>query len=217
MTMNSTENLPARPEILNILNETRDNASFEKMLKFDRGKYLCDGQEIPVGSKFIAHCIGWAKEWVKFQDGQFIERKIYRISKGERPPERDQMDAKDQSLWSRDTKYNNGQPKDPWLFRYLLPMQNAETDEPVLFVTPSVGGRRSIDDLCSAYAHRAVRDPDCGQPIVRLQVAIMNTPKFGKVQKPRFEIIGWDDGVQPVREISDAVMKAKDFEDEIPF
>ena len=210
----SDTNVPVRPEVANILNEAQSNASFEKMMKFDKGRYLCDGQEIPIDTKMIAHCIGWGKEWVKFEGGQFIERKIYRISRGDKVPSREDLDAQNEALWQ---KGFNNLPKDPWVFRYLLPMQVVETDEPLIFVTPSFGGRRAVDDLCNAYGRRAMRDPKCGQPIIRLQIAMMPTKNFGNVPRPFFTIIGWDDGTAPVREITDVALRQADFDDTIPF
>jgi hypothetical protein len=212
--MSQNENLPARPEVTNILNEAQQNSTFEKMLKFNRGKYLCDDTEIPLGTKVVAHCVGWAKEWIKFKDSKFIERKIYRVARGERAPERDQLDETNELLWA---KGFSNMPKDPWVFRYLLPVQIVDTDEPLIFVTPSFGGRRAVDDLCKNYALRAARDPNCGQPICRLQSATFQTANFGAVQKPKFEIIGWDDGKQSPREVSEEALKESDFDDLIPF
>ena len=124
------------------------------------------------------------------------------------------MDAKDQKFWDKGI---NNLPKDPWVFRYLLPMQKVDTDEPMIFVTPSWGGRRAIDDLCSIYARNNIRNPNCGQPIVRLESASMPTKNFSNVARPNFTVIGWDDGIKPVREVSDAELRKADFSDDIPF
>ena len=213
----NTPNLPAAPEtaeITNILNEARKNATFERMLKYEKGQYFCDKKEVPLGTKVIVHCIGWGKEWVKFKDGQFIERRVYRIGKGERIPERQDLDDQDEKFWNIGL---DKQPRDPWVFRYLLPVQIVDTDETMIFTAQSFGGRRAVDDLCFTYAQRAARDKNCGQPIVRLESTTMPSKKYGNVQKPKFEIIGWDDGVVPVREMSAEDLKKTDFNDEIPF
>lgn len=220
--MTNGTNLPARPEITNILNESQANTTFEKIFKYDRGRYLCDGQEIKLGTKVVAHCIGWAKEWIKFQGGQFIERKIYRIARGERPPDRSTLDARDEKFWD---KGFNGNPKDPWVFRYLLPMQRLDTDQPMIFVTQSFGGQRAVDDLCNAWANRASRNPNCGQPVILLESATFPSKQYGQVQRPDFRIVGWDDGSSAIRELpnisgpggQDAALRKADFDDEIPF
>lgn len=214
----NSETLPARPETTNILNEARNDAGFEKMMKFKRGTYESDGKEIAIGTRMVAHCIGWAKAWIKFRDKQLVERKIYRVAKGDRVPDRDQLDERDEKLWA---KGPNGSPQDPWVLQYLLPMEDTETDEVRIFVTSSFGGRRAVADLCTAYARRAQRQKDCGQPEIRLHVAQMPTTNFGNVPRPYFDIIGWRDGRDSVREVSDAPVgggsAAADFDDEIPF
>jgi hypothetical protein len=54
----------------------------------------------------------------------------------------------------------------------------------------------------------------------------MPTKNFGDVPRPHFEIVGWDDdgvvdggGVprEPIRTVSEAVLKKQEFDDEIPF
>ena len=84
-----TSNLPTKDEIDNIGNEAQKDAGFQKMLKFKKGDYFCDGEEVPLGTKYIAHCIGWTKTWVHFVDQKVVERKLYRIAEGQRAPERD--------------------------------------------------------------------------------------------------------------------------------
>lgn len=218
MNDEQSKNLPANPEIANIVNEAQRNSSFQKRLTFNgnSGVYMCDGQEVAHGTKVVAHCIGWAQEWIKFADRRFIENRIYRISRGDRVPTRDQLDDNDEKLWAngRDRK-----PQDPWSLRFLLPMWSPETDDAMIFVTPSRSGQRAVSDLVMTYGRRAQRDPNCGQPIVRLQTAVMKTANFGSMQRPHFEIVGWDDGTTPVRDVPDGGGggAASDMNDEIPF
>lgn len=205
---------PTIQETTNILNWAQDKASFEKILKYNRGDYSCGGELVPIGTKVVAHCRGCAEEWIKFKDGQFIERQIFRISCGQVTPERAQLDEKDQTLWE---KRPDGSLKDPWNLRQLLPMEMVETDEPMIFVTASQGGLRAVADLCATYARRKARDPNCGQPIIRLETTSFPHKVYGKVAKPKFEIVGWDDGKQVLREVSEEALRKSDFDDSIPF
>jgi hypothetical protein len=50
-----------------------------------------------------------------------------------------------------------------------------------------------------------------------LAKAEMPTKKFGKVLRPHFEIIGWDELAGDVNEGPPAVTAEDEFEDEIPF
>ena len=215
--------LPAKDEIQNIADEAQQDAGFQRMLKFKKGEYWCDGEEVKLGTKYIAHAVGWTKTWVHFEDQKVVERKNYRVARGEKAPERDQLPDNDESKWPMGI---SGRPADPWVYQYLLPMENVATGEVQIFVASSFGGRRAVADLCAAYSRRAGKSKDKGQPIVTLQMMLMPTKKFGEVPRPHFEIIGWDDGDNigsvgpsrpPIRDVSEEVLKKQEFEDEIPF
>jgi hypothetical protein len=227
MTTNNPDNLPMKDEARNIGEEAERDAGFQKMLKFKKGTYICDGEEISLGTKLIAHCIGWTKTWVHFVDQKVVDRKVYRVSRGERAPERDQLPDNDQSQWPIGI---NKLPADPWVYQYLLPMEDQRTGEVRIFVGSSFGGRRAVADLCAAYSRRAVKNKSSGQPIITLQMLLMPTKNFGDVPRPHFEIVGWDDEREmvddgggpraprePIRTVSEAVLKKQEFDDEIPF
>jgi hypothetical protein len=194
------------------------------MLKFKKGEYFCDGEEVPLGTQYIAHCIGWTKTWVHFEDQKVVERKIYRVARGEKAPERDRLPDNDESKWPIGI---NRQPADPWVYQYLLPMEDQQSGEVRIFVGSSFGGRRAVADLCSAYARHSTKNKGSGQPIISLQMLMMPTKNFGDVPRPHFEIVGWDEVSQPgsantaarepIRTVSEAVLKKQEFDDEIPF
>jgi hypothetical protein len=219
MTNEPSNNLPMKDEVRNIGDEAQNDAGFQKMLKFKKGVYFCDGEEIDIGTKYIAHCIGWTKTWVHFADQKVVERKIYRVARGEKAPERDQLPDNDQSQWPIGI---NKQPADPWVYQYLLPMEDPRSGEVRIFVGSSFGGRRAVADLCAAYARHSTKHKGSGQPIVTLQMLMMPTKNFGDVPRPHFEIVGWDDEAatserEPIRTVSEEVLKKQEFDDEIPF
>jgi hypothetical protein len=220
----TNETLPARhDEARNIGEEAERDAGFQKMLKFKKGEYWCDGVEVDLGTKLVAHCVGWTKTWVHFVDQKVVDRKVYRVARRERAPERDQLPDNDQSKWPIGI---NKQPADPWVYQYLLPMEDPATGEVRIFVGSSFGGRRAVADLCTAYSRRAEKlkaaGKVCGQPIIALQMLMMPTKNFGDVPRPHFEIVGWDDEAatserEPIRTVSEAAIKKQEFDDEIPF
>jgi hypothetical protein len=222
---NETSNLPMKDEASNIGDEAERDAGFQKMLKFKKGIYICDGEEIDLGTKLIAHCIGWTKCWIKFVDQKVAERKVYRVAKGERAPERDQLSDNDESKWPIGI---NKLPADPWVYQYLLPMEDMASGEVRIFVGSSFGGRRAVADLCAAYARRCAKNKNSGQPIVTLRVLMMPTKNYGDVPRPHFEIISWDDAEnalgggtprEPIRQLdmSEAMLKKQEFDDDLPF
>src|SRR5215469_9824135 len=176
-------------ELENLRAAAQEDAGFEKMLKFKKGDYSIADEPLALGTEYLAHTTAWTKSWIKFVDGEVAERKMFRVALGEQPPERE--DLNDLELIGQ--KDSDGMSADPWLFQYLLPLEDVASGEVVVFCTSSFGGRRAIADLCSTYAKRT-RKTGCGQPIVRLGTAEMPTKKFGKVPRPLFEIVRWDQG-----------------------
>lgn len=224
-------NLPMKDEIRNIGEEAQQDAGFQKMLKFKKGTYICDGEEVPLGTRMLAHTLSWTKAWIHFVDQKVVERKNYRIARGERAPERERLPDNDQSKWPIGI---NKLPADPWVYQYLLPMENPETGDVAIFVASSFGGRRAIADLCTAWSRRAAQIQKLGkvggQPFVTLQTVLMPTKNFGDVPRPHFEIVSWDDPdelaeildgspvlAKPRIEVSEEVLKKQEFDDEIPF
>jgi hypothetical protein len=204
-------------ELDNLADAVQDDVGFQKMLKFKKGEYFSDNQEIPLGTQMIAHCIGYTQVWIKFVNNEFIERKIYRRAKGERPVERERLGDLDESQWGIGL---NGQPADPWVLQSLLPMEDPEDEEVRVFVASSAGGKRAIAELVDRYVTRVRRHAFSGLPLIRLQKIMMPTKKFGNVPRPLFEITGWteQDVREPIRELQvPEKLGNADMDDEIPF
>jgi hypothetical protein len=189
----------------NILSAVKEDAGFGKVLKFKKGEYLIGDDLISLGTEFLAHAAAWTKTWIKFVDGKVADRKLYRVAHGEKAPERENLDGLD-LIGQKDA---DGLSVDPWVFQYLVPLENLSSGELVIFVTPSVGGKQAVRELCDAYAKRVKRGQH-GQPIVQLAVTEMPSKKYGKVQRPNFEIVGWDDSGTSTHENLAAAIPAKD-------
>jgi hypothetical protein len=202
-------------EIENIQTAAQEDAGFEKILKFKKGEYFIGEESVALGTEYIAHTKAWTKCWIKFLDGEVAERKTYRVALGERPLERDELDDNNEDDWPEGL---DGRPADPWLFQYLLPFEVPSSGEVIIFATASFGGRRAVADLCSAYAKRTKKVENCGQPIIKLGVTDMPTKKFGKVPRPMFEVIGWDEAASGIVEVMPpGAVSKNEFGDEIPF
>jgi hypothetical protein len=176
----------------NILAAAREDAS-EPFLKFKKGQYFVREDEVAIGSEFLAHTKSWLKCWIKFIDGQKVDQKVYRVFKGEKPPERDELCDLDQSEWPT----RDGKPEDPWSYQYYMPVENLETGDVLIFVTSSWGGRKAVAELCTTYAKRLKSGGD-GQPIIKLAATEMPTKNHGKVAAPKFVIVAYDDAEREV-------------------
>jgi hypothetical protein len=208
------QNLPATQEANEIRKAADEDGAFESLLKFKKGDYSCAGEPVAMGTQYIAHCIGWTRCWIKFENQQVVDRKMYRVAEGRRPPDREELDSNDSSTWSMGP---NGQPSDPWVYQYLLPMEHTETGDVCIFVTASIGGKRGVADLCKAYSRRVARTGKSEQPIVALAKAVMPTRMFGDVPRPQFDIVGWTgDQHESIREIKPQSLR-EELHDDIPF
>ena len=200
-------------EMNNILRAAQEESTFSKLLKFRKGEYIAGGEVVPLGTECIAHCNGWTKAWVKFINRQLIERRLYRISQGEFPPQRDELDDNDPQQWPPGI---DGNPADPWVYQYMIPLERVDNGDLYFFATSSTGGRRAIAELCAAYGRRMNTAP--GLPVVRLDKAEMPTTHFGKVIRPAFVRVRWSE-TAPVD--APAALPpgdlARDLDDEIPF
>ena len=191
--------------------------SFDKILKFKKGFYVCDNADVPLGSEYVVHCVGWVKEWVKFKNRRPVDRKKYRVRLGEKAPDRDQLDEATDETWERDPR---GVPQDPWTLAYLVPMEQAGGGDMHIFQASSFGARRAVEDLCLTW----VRDTKRGNPIIKLQKGSWRSQTYGEILQPKFEIVGWDGGGKHLHEIN---IKPDDFggdgganqpiHDDIPF
>jgi hypothetical protein len=211
----SQDMIKQNAEVENIQTAAQADSGFEKIAKFKKGHFSVDEEEIPLGTEYIAHARAWAKCWIKFVDGEVKERKMYRVALGEKPPEREELGDQDESNWSDGL---DGKPADPWVYQYLLPLENPANGDVIVFVTSSFGGRRAIADLCSAYVRRAAKAANCGQPIIKLGVTDMPTKKFGKVPRPLFEVDRWDEaGEVEAMPSTTSPSGIPDMNDTIPF
>ena len=131
-----------------------------------------------------------------------------------RPPEREDLDDLEKDNWPEGI---DGTPADPWSLQYLLPLEKISDGEVVIFTTSSFGGRRAVADLCAAYAKRKTKTASCGQPIVKLGKAEMPTKKFGRVPRPLFEIVAWDDPASDFEGAPPTIVSKGEFDDTIPF
>jgi hypothetical protein len=200
-------------EAENILAAAQEHAGFEKILKFRKGEYFIGDEIIPLGTEFLAHPEAWTKCWIKFEDGKVTDRKLYRVARGEIPPEREDLDDLDRDRW---LSGSNG-VQDPWVKQHLLPFENLTSGDVVVFATSSIGGMRAVGELCSTWAKRKKRG-NRGQPIVRLRSDEMPTKSYGKVPCPKFEIVGWNDMTGDVLEEEPPPVTSEDeFNDQIPY
>jgi len=164
----------------------------EKLLKFVKGKYKVRDDEVSLGTQYVAHANQLTYCWVKFVDKKVVERRHGKAVEKWVPPEREDLDDKDLSKWETGL---DGKPKDPWSFQHLLPFENLENGEVVIFTTSSIGGQMATEEIVNAYARRLKRAKSRALPIVKLASKDMPTRYYGNVPRPHFEVDGLEDAL----------------------
>lgn len=225
--MNDTaqsQNLPAaadpalKSENAALREAASEDASFSKLLKYKQGEWWCDDVMVPLGTKFLAHCVGYTKTWLKFGKDEagnpkMLERRQFSsLDKHARVPKRDELDDNDPTKWA---KFND-KPNDPWVMQTSIPMENEQGDI-ALFVARAFGGKRCISDLVTSYANRSDRIGRSEQPIVELATGTFPSPKWGRVKCPMLKIVGWDSVKEGIRTVTGPDTLADEMNDEIPF
>src|SRR5262245_10845003 len=100
LAINRRNNLPANfeDEADALLASTK---SHEKILKFRKGRYFVQDDEIRAGTEFIAHASQLTLGWIKFVNNKVVERKMGRAAERFAPPERSELGDLDESYWER--------------------------------------------------------------------------------------------------------------------
>ncbi len=153
--------------------------SFGELLKFDANtsKFsIVGGDDVPLGSEFVAHCDQFARGWTKFVNKHPVEVRIKKVTDG-KAAERNELDDLDHA----------GTEADPWVFQRYLPLVNCKTGAIVTFVGKSVGSKIGLGNLLVNYSGNTSR----GLPIIRLAVGSFRSREYGRRARPDFVVIGW--------------------------
>ena len=86
---------------------------------------------MPLGREYYAYPLDWVWGHVKWENGIIVEERLGRVADGFIPADREELGDTDQAEWE------NG--NDPWQPQNLLPLEDAQTGEFIVFVTGSFG------------------------------------------------------------------------------
>jgi hypothetical protein len=173
--------------------DATDDGPPGKLIRFNGkdGVYVAvdDATAVPVDCDYVALCGEVMVGWIKFRDdGSPPDKVMGRLADGFLPPARQSLGDNNQSTWAAGL---DGLPQDPWKQQVLLPLQNAETHEVLVFSTLTPTGRRSVNRLLQHFRRTRRAAPD-ELPVVRLEVGGFKHPdnRVGWVPTPEFRIVG---------------------------
>jgi hypothetical protein len=165
------------------------SGSFVKFNKEGKFVKTSNDEEVSVGMELICVYDQTQAGWIKFNGkGNPPDRRMGPVFDGFVPPNREELGDTDQALWEKDL---SGRPADPWQHQMLLPLQEIETGELLIFATSSITGRRAVGNLLRHCERMRVRDPDY-YPVIKLQTSGFQhkDERVGFVRTPAFPVVG---------------------------
>jgi hypothetical protein len=108
------------------------------------------------------------------------------VADGFKVPARSELADTDPKKWDMDS---DGEPRDPWVLQWYLPLVGVESGELITFVTGSKGAICAIGTLCRVYGRK---NRDGLLPIVALKMRSYKHKKYGRIETPELPIVGWD-------------------------
>jgi hypothetical protein len=185
----------------------RASASVDQLVKFTTGVWTIGGNSVPQDRRFTLMPAQVVHYWVRFADGKVAEELAQLVAEGGdtelrivRDKSREHLGHHDRALWEKDTK---GDPKDPWVYGFGLPMIDNETGAIAVYKTNSSGGMSAIGTQVAHHTQNLVAGRSIGNPIVTLGSGSYKNKKFGGfTQIPVFTVVGHEPpaGSVPPRE-----------------
>jgi hypothetical protein len=210
--------VPVKPKPLDIsggLDNLAEHTSAGQALRFNKeGKFIkptAGDEEVPEGTELVCHFDLSRKGFQKFMGPG--ERPDVRIALvfGGTPPKRGELDDTDPELWPKSKL--TGRPEDPWRQVLMVPLENPNTGELLVFSTMSRTGLRAVANLLSQSARAMTKEPD-QLPVIKLRCGGYTDKRYGWIKVPAFEFVG----KAPRTNIAVAdTSVSTDLNDEVPF
>jgi hypothetical protein len=124
-----------------------------------------------MGTEFIAYPMDAMRGFAKWEDDHVVDQRVGRIA--------DKFNIRREEL-----------PADEdWQPQYVLPLENPETGEVVLFVSCSTGGKIGLERLIKATARAVKKGTGDITPLIRLSTGTFPSTEYGTIDRPEFEIV----------------------------
>jgi hypothetical protein len=193
-------------------------ASFGAFLKFTKGDWTLgeEAKTVPADARFVVNLEEYYRGWVRWWDGKPTDHLIGRVIDRHRVPPREELGDLDKSKWETEP---SGARRDPWAKTVYLAMRDMSNGEIVCFTSPSDGGRKAVARLADHY-DRKRHLFKAKMPIVCLEQESYQHKVYGKILKPRFNVVDWAYWDNETAADPDGALQARnaaEMSDEIPF
>ncbi len=148
-----------------------ETSSTDPKLLYKKRVWFLRGDEVSMGKEFIAYPMEALRGLAKWEDDHVVDQCIGRIA--------DKFKITRADL-----------PADEeWKPQYVLPLEDPETGEVVLFVSCSTGGKIGIERLIKATARAVKKGTGDITPLIQLSTGTFPSTEFGTIDCPEFEIV----------------------------
>jgi hypothetical protein len=148
-----------------------ETSSSTPRLLCKKGEWSMNGEDVPLGKEFIAYPMDAMRGFCRWEDDKVVEQRIGRIA--------DKFSLKREEL-----------PEDEdWQPQHVLPLEDPETGEVVMFVSCATGAKIAVEKLIHATARAVKKGTGDLTPLIRLSAGTFPSPEFGTIPRPAFEIV----------------------------
>jgi hypothetical protein len=153
------------------------------ILKFTKGgAWVVGADNAPVTeTRFVADVPGAEHGFTCFVDHKVVDEVMTPVSHGKKVSQNDLRAHGRGGGWSPSAS---------------IRLQSLRTGKEFLYKTTSQGGRATIGELLTEYAHRLEAGKG-GVPVVELAVSRYEHKLYGTVHTPQFRIMGWQNDADP--------------------
>lgn len=160
-----------------------------KFTKFGEWKAGIEETDIEMGTELLMYMPGLQIGWRKWLDNKIVENRMGLVLDGFSPATRDQLGDDDESEWDA---FDDGRPKDPWVFVNVVVMLDPNTGQLFTYPTQSKGGISAIGEVSKVYGARLHAHPN-EIPVVELGGRSYDhkNKSYGEIRAPVLKVIGW--------------------------
>jgi hypothetical protein len=159
-------------------------------ISFVKGDWFRGGRDrVQInGTHWVSRPDWMIQGYEKWWDGKVIDYRIGYIIDGYIPPPREQLGDTNEEDWE---VWNKG--RDPWAFKYTLPLFNQVSGEQAVWQTDTRGGKDCLSILLQAFADRVDVHPadNAILPVVELGSGSYAHEARGRIAFPTLDILTW--------------------------
>lgn len=161
------------------------------IILFHKGEFLQGSSRTVMSQNGLFLVLSARQSWVKWLNLRPVRHVAYSSKNG---PVRDQLgDPEEGGTWENGS---DGKLRDCWQLTWYMTIVDCKTGEHSTFTTNTAYGSLAVDELVGQI--RAMNWAKPGAvPIIRLEACLQPNRQWGKVQAPRFVIVGWKGGTEP--------------------